>query len=116
MFYFFFLTGVDLAGPIWMLVLALIVGSIGIAGMGTMLATMSVNTKGKDFILAVLFIPVMFPLLYACVAASTGVIMGDAAFADGWVQIYWSSLAMGAGYDGIMLLAAFGLYEFIIGA
>ncbi len=116
MFYFFFLSGVDLAGPIWMLVLALLVGSVGIAGIGTMLATMSVNTKGKDFILAVLFIPVMFPLLYACVAASTGVIMGDAAFADGWVQVYWSSLALGAGYDGIMLLAAFGLYEFIIGA
>jgi len=116
MFYFFFLTDVDMAGPVWMLLLALLVGSVGIAGMGTMLATMSVNTKGKDFILAVLFIPVMFPLLYACVAASTGVIMGDAAFVDGWTQVYWSALGLGAGYDGIMLLAAFGLYEFIIGA
>lgn len=116
LFYFFFLAGTDLAGPLWMLVLTLLVGSIGIAGMGTMLATMSVNTKGKDFILAVLFIPVMFPLLYACVGAATGVVMGDAVFADGWVQVYWQSLALGAGYDGIMLLASFGLYEFIIGA
>jgi len=116
MFYFFFLSGQTLAGPFWMLALVLLVGSIGIAGMGTMLATMSVNTKGKDFILAVMFIPIMFPLLYACVGAATGVVMGDAAFVDGWVQVYWRSLGIAAGYDAIMLLAAFGLYEFIIGA
>lgn len=116
MFYFFFLADVDLAGPVWMLILTLLVGSVGIAGMGTMLATMSVNTKGKDFILAVLFIPIMFPLLYACVGASTGVVMGDAVFDSGWVEIYWRSMALGAGYDGIMLLAAYALYEFIIGA
>jgi len=116
LFYFFFLSGSTLAGPLWMLALVLLVGSIGIAGMGTMLATMSVNTKGKDFILAVMFIPIMFPLLYACVGAATGVVMGDAAFADGWVQVYWRSLGIAAGYDAVMLLAAFGLYEFIIGA
>jgi len=116
LFYFFFLTDVELGGPVWMLLLSLLVGSIGIAGMGTMLATMSVNTKGKDFILAVLFIPVMFPLLYAVIGASTAVIMGDAVFAQGWMQVYWQSMALGAGYDAIMLLAAFGLYEFIIGA
>jgi len=116
MFYFFFLSGQSLAGPVWMLALVLLVGSIGIAGMGTMLATMSVNTKGKDFILAVMFIPIMFPLLYACVGAATGVVMGDAVFVDGWIEVYWRSLAIAAGYDGVMLLAAFGLYEYIIGA
>ncbi len=116
MFYFFFLSGQSLAGPVWMLALVLLVGSIGIAGMGTMLATMSVNTKGKDFILAVMFIPIMFPLLYACVGAATGVVMGDAVFVDGWIEVYWRSLGIAAGYDAIMLLAAFGLYEFIIGA
>jgi heme exporter protein B len=116
MFYFFFLSGQSLAGPVWMLALVLLVGSIGIAGMGTMLATMSVNTKGKDFILAVMFIPIMFPLLYACVGAATGVVMGDAVFVDGWIEVYWRSLGIAAGYDAVMLLAAFGLYEFIIGA
>jgi heme exporter protein B len=77
---------------------------------------MSVNTKGKDFILAVLFVPLMFPLLYACVAASSAVFLGDIAFASGWVQAYWSAIGLGAGYDVAMLLAAFGLYEFIVGA
>ena len=35
------------------------------------------NTTGKDFILAVLFIPVMFPLLFAVVAATSAVLISD---------------------------------------
>ena len=95
-----------------MIALALLVGSIGIAGMGTLLATMSVNTTGKDFILAVLFVPVMFPLLLGVVSATSAVIIGD----QGWVTTYWQMMGIAAGYDAIMLLAAFGLYEFVIGA
>jgi len=112
LFYFFFLAGKPIGGPLWMLPLPLIVGCIGIAGVGTLLATMSVNTNGKDLILPVLFIHVMFPLLYASVAATTAVLIGDPGFAT----VYWNSIALGAGYDAIMLLAAYGLYEFIIGA
>lgn len=112
LFFFFFLAGKELGGPLWMLPLPLIVGCIGIAGVGTLLATMSVNTTGKDFILPVLFIPIMFPLLYASVAATSAVLIGD----PGFEAIYWSALALGAGFDAIMILAAYGLYEFIIGA
>jgi heme exporter protein B len=97
-------------GPWWMFVLALLVGSIGIAGVGTLLATMSVNTKGKDFVLAVLFIPVMYPLLMAVIAALSAVISGEVGFA----RTYWQMLGVGVGYDVIMLTAAFGLYEFIL--
>jgi heme exporter protein B len=46
------------------------------------------------------------------VAATSAVLIGD----PGYVDTFWRSLALGAGYDVIMILAAFGLYEFIIGA
>jgi heme exporter protein B len=113
-FIFMFLANnrTPIVGPIWAVALALVVGAVGIAGIGTLLATMSVNTKGKDFILAVLFIPIMFPLLYACVAATSGVIIGN----PGYMNLFWTAMGIGAGYDAIMLVAAFGLYEFIIGA
>jgi heme exporter protein B len=111
-FVFMFLADKPIEGPIWMIALALVIGSIGIASIGTLLATMSVNTKGKDFILAVLFVPIMFPLLYAAVAATSAVIIGD----PGYVTLFWRTMAIAAGYDVIMLLAAYGLYEFIIGA
>ena len=111
-FVFMFLAGRPIAGPIWGIAIALLVGAVGIAGIGTLLATMSVNTTGKDFILAVLFIPIMFPLLYAAVAATSAIIIGN----PGYMQLFWTAMAIGAGYDVIMLVAAYGLYEFIIGA
>jgi heme exporter protein B len=116
LFYFLFLSGKPMGGPFWMIVLPMIVGSIGIAGVGTLLATMSVNTTGKDFILAVLFIPVMFPLLFSVVAATSAILIADPIAGTTFAQAFWQSLALGAGYDVIMVLAAFGLYEFIIGA
>jgi len=100
--------GIGAAG--W-IALVLAVGSVGIAGVGTLLATMSVNTTGKDFVLAVLFIPVMFPLLLAVVAATSVVLTATPNMA-----VYWKMLAVAAGYDTIMLLAAYALYEFILGA
>lgn len=96
----------------WMLPLVLLGGSVGMAGVGTLLATMSVNTKGKDFVLAVLFVPLMSPLLIACVSATTMAILGG----DGAVQQFWTSMGLIAGYDAIMLAAAWALYEFILGA
>ena len=114
LFYFIFLTkaNTQIGGPIWMIALSLLVGSIGIAGVGTLLATMSVNTKGKDFILAVLFIPIMFPLLLAVVAATSAVLIAN----PGYAGVFWSMMGLAAGYDAIMGVAAFGLYEFVLGA
>ena len=99
-------------GPVWMIALALLLGSIGIAGVGTLLATMSVNTKGKDFILAVLFIPLMFPLLLAVVAGTSVVLQADPEY----VATSWQMMGVAAGYDTIMLLVAYALYEFVLAA
>jgi heme exporter protein B len=98
-------------GEWWMVPLALLVGAIGIAGIGTLLATISVNTRGRDFILAVLFIPIMFPLLLAVVGATAVAMNG--AFDP---SVFWNDIALAGGYDAIMLLAAYGLYEFVISA
>ncbi|MDP2181997.1 MAG: heme exporter protein CcmB [Actinomycetota bacterium] len=111
-FAFMFLQGSAFGGEWWMIPLVLMAGSIGIAGIGTLLATMSVNTSGKDFVLTVLMVPLMYPLLLAAVSATTAAILGG----DGSVQQFWQGMGLVAGYDAIMLLAAFGLYEFVIGA
>ena len=111
-FWLLFLQGGGFGAPVWMIALALFGGSIGIAGIGTLLATMSVNTKGKDFMLTVLFIPVIYPLLLGAVAATAAAFGGG----PGYATEYWQAMAWVGGFDIIMLLVAFGLYEFIIGA
>jgi len=98
-------------GPWWMLAVVLFLGSIGIAGVGTLLATISVNTKGRDFILAVLFIPVMYPLLLVLVAALNAVITGG----PGFETTFWQMCAAATGYNAVMIAVAFALYDFILG-
>lgn len=109
-FYFFFLTSASLTSSAWLIVIPLFVGSIGIAGIGTLLSTMTVNARGKDVILAILFIPLIFPLLYACVSATSAVIIGS----EGYMYTFLRSLLLAGGYDAIMILLSWALYEFVI--
>ncbi len=96
----------------WLMVAPILVGSVGIAGIGTLLSTITVNTRGKDVMLALLFVPIVFPLLYACVSATTAAIVGGDLMAESFMV----SLALAAGYDVIMILASWVLYDFVVGA
>ncbi len=112
LFYFFFLTTTTPSESFWLLVVPLLVGTVGVAGIGTLLSTITINTRGKDVMLAVLFIPLIFPLLYACVSATTAAIVG----AEGYADVMLTSLVLAGGYDVIMILASWVLYDFVISA
>lgn len=112
LFFFFFLGTVG-AAPSWPLMLIpLAVGTIGIAGIGTLLSTITINTRGKDVMLAVLFIPLLFPLLWACVSATTAAMCG----AEGYMDTMVTSLALAGGYDVAMILLSWVLYDFVVSA
>ena len=109
--FFVFFSGAGAPAPTApLIVVPLLLGSIGIAGIGTLLSTITVNTRGRDVMLALLFVPVVFPLLYACVSATSALIIGGPAL-DGLTI----SLALAAGYDIIMVLASWLLYQFVVG-
>ena len=112
LFFLFFLSGAELAPTTPWIVLPLLVGTVGVAGMGTLLSTMTINTRGKDVLLAILFIPVVFPLLYACVSATGVAFMG----VEGTFGTFWTSCGIAFGYDIVMIAAAWGLYEFVVSA
>lgn len=112
LFVFFFMTTETFSDSFLFLVFPLLLGTVGIAGIGTMLSTITVNTRGKDVMLAVLFIPLIYPLLYACVTATTAAICGG----EFWMDSYTMPLAMAAGYDVIMLALCWVLYDFTISA
>lgn len=111
LYFFFFLTGAPVADSWPLICVPLLVGTVGMAGIGTLLSTITVNTRGKDVMLAVLFIPLIFPLLYACVSAATVVLVGG-----DWQTTYQTSLALAGGYDVIMLVLSWVLYDFVISA
>ena len=70
------------------------------------------NTRGKDVMLAVLFIPLLFPLLWACVSATTCAMCAPEGFMDTFV----TSMALSAGYDIVMILISWVLYDFVVSA
>lgn len=112
LFFLFFLSGAELAESVPMILLPLGIGTVGVAGVGTLLSTMAIDTRGRDVLLAILFIPVAFPLIYACVSATTIAFMG----VEGTFGSFWIACAAAGAYDVIMIAAAWGLYEFVVSA
>lgn len=110
LFFLFFLSGAELPATLPLIAVPLAVGTVGVAGVGTLLSTMTMNTRGRDVLLAILFIPVIFPLLYACVGATTTAFLG----VEGTMGAFWTSCGVACAYDAIMIAAAWGLYEFVL--
>ena len=112
LFAFFFMATAALPASFAMIVAPLFLGTVGIAGIGTMLSTITVNARGKDVMLAVLFVPLIYPLLYACVTATTAAIVGG----EFWMDSFVLPLVMAGAYDVIMLALCWVLYDFVISA
>ena len=112
LFYFFFMTGQPLPETFGFVVFPLLLGTIGMAAVGTLLSTITINTSAKDVLLAVLFIPIIYPLLYACVTATTAALTG----AELWTDLYVMPLVLAGGYDIVMLVAGWVLYDFVVSA
>jgi heme exporter protein B len=101
-----FLYGVNLFHPALLVVILL--GSIGYTAVGTLLATMSVQTRTRDVLLPILLFPVVLPVLIAAVKASGGILAGD----DPASILPWVNLILV--YDVIFIAAAFMGFEYIV--
>lgn len=112
LFWFFFMSGQPLPANVGLALLPLPVGTVGMAAVGTLLSTITANTRGKDVMLAVLFIPLVFPLLYACVTATTAAVVGSPTLMDAYVP----TIAIAVAYDVIMTLLCWIMYSFVVDA
>jgi heme exporter protein B len=107
-FSLFFLKG--LSSSAWLeLILILLLGNIGMCAVGTLLATISANTRAKDLLLPILYLPVMMPFMMQVVSYTNAVFVGKGA-GD---MMSWLYLI--TGFDIIFLLAGYALYDFVIG-
>jgi heme exporter protein B len=91
-----------------MLVVVVVLGTVGYAGVGTLLAAMAINTRGRDMMLPILLFPVTLPLLMAAVRAS-----GNILAANGWDTIApWLNLLLV--YDVIFVAVALMAFEHLV--
>ena len=90
------------------LVGVILLGSIGYVAVGTLLATMSIQTRTRDVLLPILLFPVVLPVLIAAVKASGGFLAGD----DLATIMPWVNLLLV--YDVIFVAVAFMSFEFVV--
>lgn len=103
---FVLLYGVSLFNG-WVIVVMLL-GTLGYAGVGTLLACMTAQTRARDLLLPLLLFPVSVPLILASVKATAGLL----AAAD-WGDITpWLNLLLV--YDTIFLAVALMTFEFLV--
>ncbi len=86
----------------------ILLGSIGYTAIGTLLATMSVQTKARDVLLPILQLPIVLPVLIAAVRASGAVLAGDGFSAI----LPWLNFVLA--YDVIFIAIAFMVFDFIV--
>ncbi len=91
----------------WVLLL-LVLGVVGFASVGTLLAAMTVQTRARESLLPIVMLPMALPVLIAAVRASTGVL--SAAPMEDWIA--WPQII--AVVDLIYLTLCVLLFEFAI--
>jgi heme exporter protein B len=90
------------------LVLIVLLGTVGFAGVGTLLSAMTAQTRAREVLLPILLLPVVAPVLIAAVKATAGVLDGlalsDIAL---WLQLL-------AAFDIIFPAVAFMSFDYVV--
>jgi len=93
--------------PPQLAVIALL-ATIGFAAVGTLFSALAVNTKARDVMLPLLFLPVASPVIIAAIRSS-----GLALSGESWGAIA-SWLGIMAAFDVIFLVVSLLVFEFVI--
>ena len=90
------------------MLLLLVLGVLGFATVGTLLATMTVQTRARESLLPIVMMPVALPLLLIAVRGSNSILSNAAAETWlGWLQIL-------VVLDGICMVVCFLLFEYVV--
>jgi heme exporter protein B len=91
-----------------LILLAVVLGTIGFAGVGTLMATMAASTRLRDVLLPILMLPVALPALLAAVKSTAG------ALDDTPIEFWGNWLALLVAYDLALVGLAFLTFDFIV--
>ena len=90
------------------LVVTMGLASIGFAAVGTLFAAMSVNTRSREIMLPILFLPVVAPVIIGGVEASIHAVSGN-GFSQ--VLIWWRFLVI---FDVVYLVICPWVFHFVL--
>ena len=90
------------------LALIIVLALIGFAAVGTLFSAIAINTRARDIMLPILFLPIVVPVIVAAVKATSSVLAGK-PWGDmlTWLQIMIA-------FDIIYLVVATLVFEFVV--
>ncbi|MBA7504235.1 hypothetical protein ES706_02862 [subsurface metagenome] len=90
------------------LVAITVLTTIGFVAVGTLFSALAVNTKARELVLPILFLPIIVPIIICAVRASGLALSGEPwSSLSSWLQI------IGA-FDAIFLVVSFLIFAFVI--
>jgi heme exporter protein B len=98
------------AADLGLFLLVLLLADLGICTIGTLLATISMNTRARDLLLPIVFLPLIVPVLIAATSATTAIFADGADLGD-----LAARLGFLLAFDAVFMVAAYGTYDFAIG-
>jgi heme exporter protein B len=102
------LYGLDIAGPLPLLALVLVLGIFGFVTLGTFYAAMASRVRAREVLLPLLLFPMLIPLLVGAVKATGAVLAGDPmGEAASWMRLI-------AIFDIIFFMAALLIFQYVI--
>jgi heme exporter protein B len=90
------------------LLLVIFLGSVGYIVVGTLLSTMTVQTRTRDVLLPILLFPVVLPVIISAVRASTYYLQGQD------ISLIMPNLNMLIAFDVIFIAVAFMVFDYIV--
>jgi heme exporter protein B len=79
---------VDVAGHLAALVAVVLLGTVGLAAVGTLFAAMTANVRAREVLFPVLLLPILVPVLLGAVKATEAVMLGEPlATVARWLQL-----------------------------
>ena len=89
------------------LVLIIVLATLGFAAVGTLFSAVAINTRARDMMLPILFLPVAIPVIVAAVKATASVLAGQP-----WGDM-WTWLQIMVAFDIIYLVVSTLVFEFV---
>jgi len=90
------------------LIVITVLATIGFVAVGTLFSALAVNTKAREMVLPILFLPIVAPVIISAVKASGLALSGESwSGMASWLQI------IGA-FDAIFLVVSFLVFAFVI--
>ncbi len=90
------------------IIITTVLATVGFVAVGTLFSALSVNTKAREMVLPILFLPIAVPVIICAVKASELALAGESwGSLSSWLQII-------VAFDVIFLVASYLTFNFVV--